>query len=168
MLADTGVDSIHHTDFYMATNFNFLSSTPSSTDIEKLNTLSRKYFNLAKDVEWLRVGSRTYKFIKLTYTNGFPHMSPGCILLTTTDGADICINGAYAEIDVNGYNRLPNKVGLDFFRISLNENGKVDSSSYYNGDVSTMASQCLNNGGGIGLDWCSQSVIKNNWEITYY
>ena len=162
MLADTEVDSIHHTDFYLATY-----DGTGSQDIEKLNSLSKKYFNLAKDVEWLSSYSRQYKYIKKSNVDSFPH-GPTCVLLTTVDGADICVNGAYAEIDVNGYNRLPNTIGLDYFMISLNDNGKLSSSSLRSGDLPTLADKCLENTQGEALAYCTSSVIKNNWEITYY
>lgn len=152
MLADSGVDSLQNTELY-----NLYPSTSGLTNIDEINLILKKYFNLVQDAQIAR--GRVYFSVRYGHS---AYSLANCLLIKTVDGAEICM-AAYNDlfIDVNGYNKLPNKVGVDFFEVRLTDNAKIESA----------------NGSYIGFHGTTHpygprdsfyKVLEDNWEITYY
>ena len=152
MLADNGVDSLQNTELY-----NWYPTTSPTQHVSEVNLILTKYFNLVKDAKM--TSGRDYS----PGRGGGPlYNMPECAMFQTADGAEICMV-AYNDlfIDVNGYNKLPNKVGVDFFEVRLTDNAKIESA----------------NGSYIGFHGTTHpygprdsfyKVLEDNWEITYY
>ena len=152
MLADTGVDSLKNTELY-----NWYPTTSPTQHVSEVNSILKKYFNLVKDAKM--TSNRDYSPAR----GGGPlYNMPECAMFQTADGAEICMV-AYNDlfIDVNGYNKLPNKVGVDFFEVRLTDNAMISGA----------------NGANIGYYGTTHpygpidsfyKVLEDNWEITYY
>ena len=170
ILADSEVDTLSNTPFYSQ-----LSQALTSKNMSVLNSTARKYFNLGKDVSFVSQRERTYSVIG----GNFSHASAGgnqpyndAILFPTVDGAEILI-GMYGyvtpfivSIDANGYNRRPNVQGLDYFTFFIKEDGSVEL-----GWPESAETFCLSAGYHTAphtAAGCYSSVVRNNWEITYY
>ena len=177
MMSDAGVESIDDTDFwtYLGGNrydLNGENYTEKTIDISALNTFikQKKYFNLIKDIELLSPESaRKYKAINNSVSVDFPPNNYAtCALFTTIDGAEMCFmyasDGGYLDVfvDTNGYNKLPNTVGLDCFDFYISNLATFDVSSF-NHTIEMHNSNCRR--GQLGD--CYQSLIKNNWKISY-
>ena len=169
MLADAGVDSLENTNLITT------GGTPPYT----YNTLNgeelKKYFNIVEQEDDYSLYSWVYKSISGSDVYG--HQLGGsftsCTLITTTDGAQICMAGASgtysgktlavaAVIDVNSYHRLPNTPGKDVFYANFDSNGMLVVTTP-SAHASSVNSSCISNGSS-----CLDSVVMNNWEITYY
>ena len=155
ILADDQVDDLTNTRFYAHIGHAMHEDT--------LNSYIGNYFNIVRN-GWT-TDQRTYKTIKA----GNSHYSQGCYLITTADGADICLvsPGSYSQkinayVDTNGYEKLPNTVGLDFFIMSFDENGAI-----YPHSASGSVDRCT--GSHVAApNECFFQVLHDNWEITYY
>lgn len=161
MLAEAGVDSLNDVDFYQHV------TRGSSTTMD---SLARKYFNIAKDVTNLRSSNDEYKYLlninhySHNTTDYFSNVSGHIYLLSTADGADLFFNDKYVYIDVNGYNKRPNTVGLDFFLLVLNTDGTIARRAY-----NQSKEWCLSGGTTYHTPaGCLEQVMRDNWEITYY
>ena len=170
MLADTGVDHLGDTNLFIT------GGTPPNTyfvfNEAELKNL-KNYFNIVHlEIMSQSIVSSTYHFIS---GNSVPahQLSPSSFFnhcnMTTVDGAQIHLLASGQEsikalIDVNGYHRLPNTVGKDVFWVSFDSNGMivVDSTKYSNSTAPN--SSCISSSAAA----CFDSIVMNNWEITYY
>ena len=162
MLADAGVDNLTDTEFYKL--------LASGSDMNKLNQEAKKYFNIASDVK--RIDS---EYLYADAPGLAAHSSsgnyfgyfPNAVLLSTVDGSEIFFLPNYISvfIDVNGYGKRPNVVGLDFFYLNLGSNGSFAS---WGGNYAKE--WCLMQGNSVTHKpaGCLEQVMKDNWEITYY
>ena len=165
VLAEDGVDSLKDTKL-------------SEYVVNQNSNALRKYFNLAKDVEYLSANSREYKSLLISgASSGHDGMPSGvtsfgpaqkigdCVLIVTADGAEICfpmysVNfpttfGVY--VDVNGYNKLPNTEGYDYFFASFNSDGSVLVSG----------PELCGDGWSFTNPACFSRVISEGWKINY-
>ena len=167
ILADSEVDTLSNTPFYSQ-----LSQALTSKNMSDLNSTARKYFNLGKDVSFVPTNARNYPLIsdaRVNSSSGGNQPYGDTILFSTVDGAEILIGLAWpvflVSVDVNGYNRLPNTQGLDYFSFFINEDGSVSLSPLdgYNECVAGLYDFTYH------ASWtCYTRVVENNWEITYY
>ena len=168
ILADSGVDNISDTPFY-----SLLSNALDNGDLSDLNTMAKRYFNLGQDISYVPSRSRDYAIISAGSHDSVRGNQPSekSILFPTADGSEILIaKNSYqliVFIDVNSYDRYPNKIGLDFFAFYIKDNGSVEL-----GWPSYDEQLCLE---GVAYAstlhipaGCYSSVVANNWEITYY
>ena len=160
MLADAGVDKIEDTQFH-----NLLAS---GSDMNKLNQEARKYFNIASDVK--RIDGSEYLYADApglaAHSSSGKYFNTETVLISTVDGAELFIpysTGIY--IDVNGYSKRPNVVGLDFFYLYLNSDV-----SFRKWGENYAKSWCLMQGNSVPHKpgGCLEQVMRDNWEITYY
>ena len=175
ILADSEVDTLSNTPFYSQ-----LSQALTSKNMSDLNSTARKYFNLGKDVSFVPRQTRNYSVLngeRLYHSSSGGNQPYGdSILFPTVDGAEILI-GIYSSlfsqlfivsVDVNGYGKMPNVQGLDYFTFFIKEDGSVYT---YGSDTADYCFS-LNNSfppNYYHISWgCYSSVVANNWEITYY
>ena len=71
-------------------------------------------------------------------------------------------------IDINGHNRLPNTVGLDVFFANFDFNGMLKAENGQLHSNPHLNDPCFGLNGYANGEACLNSIIKNNWEITYY
>lgn len=155
MLADNDVDSLQNTDFYK-----YFQRGPHN-ETENISNILKKYFNVV-DINLIFNSNDSIQYSPaISSAYPYPFKMEYCLLVKLADGAAICFSNYNAAlIDVNGHNKLPNKVGLDFFKINLNDNAQIDKT--YCGDDWIGTSHPY----GPQNSFCK--VLEDNWEITYY
>ena len=156
ILADNGVDNLQYTDF--------------DKRLKNLDSnYMRKYFNIISDLRVLD-DERVYKKISFDANSHSGGSSTNqtftlkdCILATTADGADLCFDKSwiYVFVDVNGYNKLPNTQGYDYFAIDfLHGDG-----SFY---VSGLGQYCGRADDDSYISTaCFERVVEDGWKINY-
>ena len=172
ILADEEVDSLNDSSFFTVVS----NGTRESYDLN--SSILPKYFKIIKmDVNG-DVENSQYKslagYIAYAHQIGGCYSSQ-CVRMTLVDGTDVFMRNKNNDtietlIDINGYDRLPNTVGLDVFSALFNAQGMLHihhSTIHQNSDQ--LKSHCY---GAIysypRASSCLQSVVNNNWEITYY
>ena len=173
ILADSGVDAISNTPFY-----SLLLNALDNGDLSDLNTMAKRYFNLGQDIAYVPDSSRNYAAIAAPaeHTGSGGNQPQGnCILFSTTDGAELMFTkGLYYDaillvyVDVNGYKKRPNVIGLDFFALSIKEDGSIAASFEDNAkEICLYKDSMLTSTLHVPVA-CYSSVVRDNWEITYY
>lgn len=165
ILAEHNVDKLSDTDFLLHVSHQNHEAVVGS--------YITKYFNVV-DSEYLYSQSRTYKLLSPSKTSY--NYILNCYLMKLADGSEICLSGngnqyLSAYIDINGFEKLPNTSGLDFFEVNFDDNGVVNAKETYNHryqPVSYLQDRCYQNGQGDAPEYCFKLIMHDNWEITYY
>jgi len=124
--------------------------TPKNCGPRKLKPILMKYLNTVKDCGWgtsdtatnkacipnpifltdeqKAKGYRKYKTLNGTHDFEIALFDTGQFVLN--DGSLILLEDSFANtifisVDVNGYNKLPNKLGIDLFMFQLDDNGTL-------------------------------------------
>ena len=144
-------------------NTNLGNHISHSQHADILDTYIDQYFNVIEKKGWSSENSKSYKLLP----NGSENYMNNCYFITLTDGSELCFYSSlpdyyYVYFDINGYNKLPNTAGVDFFGIIFNENGLISAS-----DDGNALNRCTGNHSGAPYE-CFVRVLQDNWEITYY
>ena len=161
ILADNGVDKLSDT--------NFMHHISHVAHADILDTYINKYFNVTHS-EFLTYDSRSYKLIEGAHEYNY---SLYCYMMKLPDGSEVCIDGnvyhakVQVYIDTNGYGRLPNTSGLDFFSVNFDDNATLELPDNHWVHGPSSNDLCIR-GGSHSPGYCFELVAKDNWEITYY
>lgn len=110
----------------------------------------------------------TGKTLNLHYFDDGQYILPdGALMLLeysiSTGTGDLAVSDFYISIDVNGFNKKPNKLGHDLFTFQIDRNGKLlpmgaKGSKYYNPNNGYCNPNSSNNINGIG---CTNQALSN-------
>lgn len=110
----------------------------------------------------------TGKTLNLHYFDDGQYILPdGALMLLeysiSTGTGDLAVSDFYISIDVNGFNKKPNKLGHDLFTFQIDRNGKLlpmgaEGSKYYTSNNGYCNPNSSNNINGIG---CTNQALSN-------
>ena len=149
-------------------------------DITKMveNGQIKKYFSVIETNKDSDFHYRTYhSFSQPARRDTLGMRGPSIV---TVDGAELLFASSdVVAIDLNGYSKIPNKAGVDFFIMNLNSRGMPVTwyDDYHHGIIYPHNSHdaIYGSGGCIGnghistvANSCFDAILIDNWEIKYY
>ena len=164
ILAEHNVDKLSDTDF-------LLHVSHAKYDAAVRSYIAN-YFNVV-DFKSVYGQYRTYKALASNSSSSYNYLL-NCYLMKLADGSEICISGnsnqyLSAYIDINGFEKLPNTAGVDFFNVFFDDNGIINVRHGYGYDsLNTMQYTCYQAGHPYAPEFCFKLIMHDNWEITYY
>lgn len=135
--------------------------TPSNCKARELKSILVKYINVAGDCGFTFgatnnpycVDSKKFytNYLNTSFSPSFLYddghfiLADGSLVLLENEGTRL-----YISVDINGYNKKPNRSGYDLFMFQINDKGKLIPMGASGSDFLNCGSKDLGGGNGLG------------------